>query len=76
MTIGGILGHCACTGAAVIGGRHLASHINEHTVAVSWSFGRAVHAPRGCGRMCLCGNNRAGRTMVIRAGCVTLGEEA
>lgn len=34
VTIGGILGHCACTGAAVIGGRHLASHINEHTVAI------------------------------------------
>lgn len=35
VTIGGILGHGICTGAAVLGGRHLASHINEHTVAVS-----------------------------------------
>ncbi|EFJ42338.1 hypothetical protein VOLCADRAFT_83682 [Volvox carteri f. nagariensis] len=34
VTIGGILGHSACTGAAVIGGRHLATHINEHTVAI------------------------------------------
>eukprot|EP00798_Chlamydomonas_sp_ICE-L_P022387 gene22387-29494_t len=34
VTIGGILGHMVCTGAAVIGGRHLAQHINERTVAV------------------------------------------
>lgn len=35
MTLGGILGHMVCTGAAVIGGRHLAAHINEKTVGVS-----------------------------------------
>lgn len=34
VTLGGILGHMACTGAAVLGGRHLAQHINERTVAV------------------------------------------
>ncbi|PNH06829.1 GDT1-like protein 5 [Tetrabaena socialis] len=34
VTLGGILGHALCTGAAVLGGRHLASHINEHTVLV------------------------------------------
>eukprot|EP00197_Chlamydomonas_leiostraca_P009085 CAMPEP_0202873186 /NCGR_PEP_ID=MMETSP1391-20130828/22772_1 /ASSEMBLY_ACC=CAM_ASM_000867 /TAXON_ID=1034604 /ORGANISM="Chlamydomonas leiostraca, Strain SAG 11-49" /LENGTH=244 /DNA_ID=CAMNT_0049554367 /DNA_START=9 /DNA_END=743 /DNA_ORIENTATION=- len=34
VTIGGILGHAICTGAAVLGGRHLATHINETTVQV------------------------------------------
>ncbi|KXZ50604.1 hypothetical protein GPECTOR_15g287 [Gonium pectorale] len=34
VTIGGILGHAICTGAAVLGGRHLASHINERSVAI------------------------------------------
>lgn len=34
VTIGGILGHGVCTGAAVLGGRHLATHINEQSVAV------------------------------------------
>lgn len=34
VTLGGILGHAICTGAAVMGGRHLASHINEKHVAV------------------------------------------
>eukprot|EP01026_Neomeris_dumetosa_P003599 TRINITY_DN10972_c0_g1_i1.p3 TRINITY_DN10972_c0_g1~~TRINITY_DN10972_c0_g1_i1.p3 ORF type:complete len:157 (-),score=23.48 TRINITY_DN10972_c0_g1_i1:426-896(-) len=34
VTLGGILGHCICTGAAVIGGRHLALHINERTVLI------------------------------------------
>eukprot|EP00201_Polytomella_parva_P013660 CAMPEP_0175067528 /NCGR_PEP_ID=MMETSP0052_2-20121109/17153_1 /TAXON_ID=51329 ORGANISM="Polytomella parva, Strain SAG 63-3" /NCGR_SAMPLE_ID=MMETSP0052_2 /ASSEMBLY_ACC=CAM_ASM_000194 /LENGTH=236 /DNA_ID=CAMNT_0016334429 /DNA_START=126 /DNA_END=836 /DNA_ORIENTATION=+ len=32
--IGGILGHSICTGAAVVGGRHLAAHINGKTVAI------------------------------------------
>jgi putative Ca2+/H+ antiporter (TMEM165/GDT1 family) len=32
VTLGGILGHAICTGAAVLGGRHLAAHINERTV--------------------------------------------
>ncbi|KAF5842153.1 hypothetical protein DUNSADRAFT_8840 [Dunaliella salina] len=34
VTVGGILGHAICTGAAVLGGRHLAAHINEKTVAI------------------------------------------
>jgi putative Ca2+/H+ antiporter (TMEM165/GDT1 family) len=34
VTLGGILGHMVCTGAAVLGGRHLATHINEKTVGV------------------------------------------
>jgi putative Ca2+/H+ antiporter (TMEM165/GDT1 family) len=32
VTLGGIVGHAVCTGAAVLGGRHLATHINERTV--------------------------------------------
>ena len=35
VTLGGILGHLVCTGAAVLGGRHLATHIDEKTVGVS-----------------------------------------
>ncbi|MEW5298605.1 MAG: hypothetical protein WDW38_000667 [Sanguina aurantia] len=34
VTIGGIIGHGICTGAAVLGGRHLATHINEKGVAI------------------------------------------
>ncbi len=34
VTAGGILGHAICTGVAVLGGRHLAAHINERTVQV------------------------------------------
>lgn len=34
VTLGGILGHGICTGAAVIGGKHLASSISEKTVAI------------------------------------------
>jgi putative Ca2+/H+ antiporter (TMEM165/GDT1 family) len=34
VTLGGILGHALCTGAAVLGGRHLAAHIDEKAVAV------------------------------------------
>ena len=34
VTLGGILGHGLCTGAAVLGGRHLSQHINEKTVSV------------------------------------------
>lgn len=36
VTLGGILGHSICTGAAVLGGRQLATHIQERTVHVSW----------------------------------------
>lgn len=32
VTVGSIVGHAACTAAAVIGGRHLATHIDERTV--------------------------------------------
>jgi len=32
--VGGILGHSICTGAAVLGGKHLATHIDERMVAV------------------------------------------
>lgn len=42
VTLGSIVGHAACTAAAVLGGRHLATHINEKTVGVS----ARVRAPR------------------------------
>jgi putative Ca2+/H+ antiporter (TMEM165/GDT1 family) len=32
--VGGIFGHSICTGAAVLGGKHLATHIDERMVAV------------------------------------------
>ena len=35
VALGGILGHVICTGAAVLGGRQLATHIQERTVLVS-----------------------------------------
>lgn len=34
VTLGGILGHFMCTGAAVLGGKHLAEHIDERKVAI------------------------------------------
>lgn len=34
VTLGGIFGHALCTGAAVLGGRHLSKYINEKTVSV------------------------------------------
>lgn len=34
VTLGGIVGHALCTGAAVLGGKHLASHIDERLVAI------------------------------------------
>lgn len=34
VTLGSIVGHAACTAAAVIGGRHLAAHIDERTVGL------------------------------------------
>jgi len=33
VTIGGCIGHCICTGMAVVGGRMLASRISERSVA-------------------------------------------
>ena len=35
VTIGGIAGHAVCTGAAVIGGRHMAERISERAVAIA-----------------------------------------
>jgi putative Ca2+/H+ antiporter (TMEM165/GDT1 family) len=32
---GGVLGHALCTGAAVLGGKHLATHIDERMVAAA-----------------------------------------
>jgi len=32
--IGSIIGHAGCTGAAVLGGKHLATHIDERTVGI------------------------------------------
>lgn len=34
VTLGGILGHALCTGAAVLGGKHLATHIDERLVSL------------------------------------------
>ena len=34
VTIGGILGHAICTGAAVIGGRQLSAHIDERMLSI------------------------------------------
>eukprot|EP01023_Acetabularia_acetabulum_P008276 TRINITY_DN1358_c0_g1_i10.p2 TRINITY_DN1358_c0_g1~~TRINITY_DN1358_c0_g1_i10.p2 ORF type:complete len:248 (-),score=28.75 TRINITY_DN1358_c0_g1_i10:504-1247(-) len=34
VSIGGIIGHVICTGAAVIGGRHLASHVDERKMSI------------------------------------------
>jgi putative Ca2+/H+ antiporter (TMEM165/GDT1 family) len=52
VTVGSILGHAACTAAAVLGGRHLATHIDERTVGVggwlgwlSWSVGLPSRVP-------------------------------
>jgi putative Ca2+/H+ antiporter (TMEM165/GDT1 family) len=34
VTLGSVVGHAACTGVAVLGGRHLAAHIDERTVGL------------------------------------------
>lgn len=34
VTIGGVMGHAVCTGAAVLGGRHMATRISERAVAI------------------------------------------
>lgn len=34
MTLGGVVGHSICTGAAVLGGRHLASYVDERTMSL------------------------------------------
>lgn len=33
VTLGGILGHAMCTGAAVLGGKHLAERVDERAVS-------------------------------------------
>ena len=35
VTLGGVLGHAVCTGAAVIGGKHMATRVSERAVAVT-----------------------------------------
>jgi putative Ca2+/H+ antiporter (TMEM165/GDT1 family) len=48
VTLGGCLGHAVCTGAAVAGGRGMASMISERAVAVrAW---RARARARACAR--------------------------
>ena len=34
VTLGGILGHALCTGAAVLGGRKMATLVNERVVGI------------------------------------------
>jgi Uncharacterized protein family UPF0016 len=63
VTLGGILGHSICTGAAVLGGRQLATHIQERTVHVSrlpclaaclqLSVWLCVHGISQCYTLCL-----------------------
>lgn len=38
VSLGGILGHCMCTGGAVLGGRQMAAYVAERTLAVTISF--------------------------------------
>eukprot|EP00892_Ulva_mutabilis_P009781 jgi/Ulvmu1/7175/UM034_0084.1 len=57
VTLGGCIGHCICTGAAVLGGRQLAQVIDEKTVnlvgglmflffgALTWYEGVEAHQP-------------------------------
>ncbi len=43
VTLGGCLGHAVCTGAAVLGGRGMASMISERAVAVRrWAAATAL----------------------------------
>jgi putative Ca2+/H+ antiporter (TMEM165/GDT1 family) len=60
VTVGSIIGHAGCTAAAVLGGRHLAAHINERTVGVSPRRGRGKRALPG-------GQRRASRPQRPRA---------
>ncbi len=34
VTLGGIVGHSICTGAAVVGGRHLATFVDERAMSI------------------------------------------
>ncbi len=38
VSLGGILGHCMCTGGAVLGGRQMAAYVAERTLAVIFFF--------------------------------------
>jgi putative Ca2+/H+ antiporter (TMEM165/GDT1 family) len=35
VTLGGVLGHAVCTGAAVLGGKHMATLVSERAVAIT-----------------------------------------
>ena len=35
VTLGGCLGHAVCTGAAVLGGKHMATRVSERAVAIT-----------------------------------------
>ena len=35
VTLGGVLGHAVCTGAAVLGGKHMATRVSERAVAIT-----------------------------------------
>lgn len=66
VTLGGILGHSICTGAAVLGGRQLATHIQERTVLVKLRPGprssRAPPPPLATRLPCVKRGNTAGFT--------------
>lgn len=61
MTVGGVIGHAICTGAAVMGGRHLATHIDERTVQVRHTTMHSQHMSLR-GRLCLASCARASDT--------------
>ena len=42
VSLGGILGHCMCTGGAVLGGRQMAAYVAERTLAV------CLHSQESC----------------------------
>ena len=42
VSLGGILGHCMCTGGAVLGGRQMAAYVAERTLAVIFFWLRAA----------------------------------
>jgi len=49
VTLGGVFGHCLCTGLAVLGGRMLAAHISERAVALCGGLLFLVFAAHGVG---------------------------
>ncbi len=48
VTVGGIVGHCACTMMAVLGGRVLASRISERTVHIGGGVLFLLFALQSC----------------------------